>query len=190
MSIHESLHHIKVFICALCCILLSSCCLPLSPLAACYIPPSDSSVMRRVRKANISPDDAYVILCNHVLEENRKRPHGFNPWGAPRPRFSIIKGKYFFHDSDVNKLACEYDGWEFNQYTGKYRYINSNYVRYYFDCNDLTREYYPITKKIPRLISLYERINGDLTKQEKEAIEEVVKLYLKVWDECEERYCK
>ncbi len=63
--------------------------------------------------------------------------------GLPRTRFCIIHGKYFFYTSAtlVGKLTLDYFGWEFNQYTGKYRRIASPYVRLFFSCDTRYSEY-------------------------------------------------
>jgi len=153
---------------------LSSCCLPLSPLAACYIPPSDAAVMRYVKEGKYSPYEAYVFLCKQI---ESKHPDYFDYGWFPYPRFSIIKGKYFFPVRQDNMLACTYSGWEFNQHTGEYRPIHKSYVRLYIDCYNNSREYI-ITKDMSRFITLEENIRDGKNMDSRSDIKEVMDFYL------------
>lgn len=160
--------------------LLSSCCLPLSPLAACYIPPSNETVMSIIKNAEYTPFEAYTFLCNKIETEHSEY---FYYLGFPYPRFSIINGLYFFPVRQYDKLSCVYAGWEFNQSTGMYRFIYKPYMRLYIDCYTNSREYV-ITKETKRLISLEEWIKND-NLPERDLIKDVLSTYLEYVDKME-----
>lgn len=114
-------------------LILSSCCLPLTPIAACYITPSTKSVQRTVAKAKYTPKEAYMMMTSDIMKEPFSH---YTIRGLPMPSFCIIHGKYFFYSPGTEgKFTLDYFGWEFNQHTGKYRPIRSPYVRLFFSCD-------------------------------------------------------
>lgn len=122
---------IKTIILSVLCVSMNSCCLPFTFRAASYIHPSRRGVRSIIAKANYTPEQAYVHLCNELM----KNPKNLRFRTIPIPRFAIIDGKYFFYTRNTEeKVWSSYEGWEFDQNTGAYKYIYQPYKRLFFMC--------------------------------------------------------